>query len=214
MEHASIAAFARFTLQLLSLGAPAELVERAHRAMADETRHARVCFAFASAYAREPVGPAALDVSQALSEGHLAHIVRTAISEGCVGETLAAAEAREAAAAASDRGVAGALYAIAEDEAEHAALAWRFVAWAIKVAGAEDRAAIGRELDRIADAAIAPDVRDESPLELARHGFVVGARRTELRGQLMREVVAPCARLLAARAKSRIKVVSESRRTV
>ena len=47
MEHASIAAFARFTLQLMSLGAPAALVERATAAMADEIKHAKACFAVA-----------------------------------------------------------------------------------------------------------------------------------------------------------------------
>ena len=36
MEHASIAAFARFGLQLLSLGAPSELVEACNHALADE----------------------------------------------------------------------------------------------------------------------------------------------------------------------------------
>jgi hypothetical protein len=208
MEHASIAAFARFALQLLSLGAPAELVERAHRAFADETRHARICFAFASAHAGEPVGPGALDVSQALNDGRFEHIVCTAILEGCVGETLAAAEAREAAANASDPRVAAALHAIAEDEAEHAALAWRFVAWAIDAADAEARAAIHRELARVASSA-APAVTDDAPLELARHGFVVGARRVELRAQVMAEVVAPCAHLVAARARKNIQIVSE-----
>jgi hypothetical protein len=209
MEHASIAAFARFTLQLLSLGAPAELVERAQRALADETRHARICFAFASAHAAEAVGPGALDVSQALSEGSFEHIVCTAIHEGCVGETLAAAEAREAAANASDPRVAAELHAIAEDEAEHAVLAWRFVAWAIDVAGARARAAIRHELDRVA-ASAAPGVNDDAPLELARHGFVVGARRQELRAQVMAEVIAPCARLLAGRARKNVRSMSKS----
>jgi hypothetical protein len=213
MEHASIAAFARFTLQLLSLGAPAELVERAQRALADETRHARICFAFACAHAGVAVGPGALDVSQALSEGNFEHIVCTAIHEGCVGETLAAAEAREAAANASDPRVAAELHAIAEDEAEHAVLAWRFVAWAIGVADAQARAAIRRELDRVASSA-APGVSDDAPLELARHGFVVGARRQELRAQVIAEVVAPCARLLAGRARKNVRSVSKSAHAV
>lgn len=40
IETGSIAAFARFTLQLLHLGAPCELIEASQRAMLDETRHA------------------------------------------------------------------------------------------------------------------------------------------------------------------------------
>jgi hypothetical protein len=51
VEHASVAAFARTTLELMALGAPAELVAGAQAAAADEVRHARVSFALASAYA-------------------------------------------------------------------------------------------------------------------------------------------------------------------
>ena len=56
MEHASIAAFARFTLQLLALGAPAHLVEGSNAAMIDETNHAKLAFGIASAYAGENMG--------------------------------------------------------------------------------------------------------------------------------------------------------------
>ena len=48
-EHASVASFARFTLQLLHLGAPADLVADAQQAALDEVRHARLCFGVASA---------------------------------------------------------------------------------------------------------------------------------------------------------------------
>ena len=57
LEHGSIAAFARFVLELLSLGAPPELVGTAQLAMRDEIAHARIAFGFASAYAGAPVGP-------------------------------------------------------------------------------------------------------------------------------------------------------------
>lgn len=57
LEHASIAAFARFTLQLLALGAPPALVLDARAAIGDETEHARLCFTIASAYAGRPLGP-------------------------------------------------------------------------------------------------------------------------------------------------------------
>jgi hypothetical protein len=87
MEHASIAANARFALELLSLGAPPELVEETYQAMADETVHARDACALASAYAGHAVGPGALDISQALAAGSPIDIVRTAILEGCIGET-------------------------------------------------------------------------------------------------------------------------------
>ena len=48
MEHASIASFARFSLQLLALGAPARLVRDAQAAALDEVRHAEHAFSIAS----------------------------------------------------------------------------------------------------------------------------------------------------------------------
>lgn len=45
LEHASIASFARFSLHLLAVGAPPELLERTQRAALDEIEHARLAFA-------------------------------------------------------------------------------------------------------------------------------------------------------------------------
>lgn len=50
MEHASVAAFARFTLQLLAMGAPAELVQASVGAAADELDHARLRFGIADRF--------------------------------------------------------------------------------------------------------------------------------------------------------------------
>jgi hypothetical protein len=63
MEHASVAAFARLSLELVALGAPLSLVEGAHDAARDEIAHARTCFAMASAYAGVPLeaGPLAVE---------------------------------------------------------------------------------------------------------------------------------------------------------
>ena len=116
MEHASIAAFARFSLQLLALGAPAELVRDAALAGLDEQRHAELCFGLASAYAGEAVGPGAIDVHGCLGDVSLASVALTTFLEGCVGETVAAVEARELARATRDPVLAAALARIAEDE--------------------------------------------------------------------------------------------------
>src|SRR5690606_5028584 len=62
MEHASIAAFARFTLQRLGLGAPAELVAASTRAQADELEHAAACFELARRYGGRDVGPGPLEL--------------------------------------------------------------------------------------------------------------------------------------------------------
>ena len=50
-EHASVPAFSRLSLTLAALGAPAQLIEGAHRAALDEIEHARLSFGLAGAYA-------------------------------------------------------------------------------------------------------------------------------------------------------------------
>lgn len=131
MEHASVAAFARFTLQLLGLGAPATLVEGAQAAMADELRHARLAFSLAAQLgaARQP---AELDVSAALDERSAWDTLKTTLLEGCIGETVAAARMLEAALLTTSDELSQALRAVADDETSHAALAWRSVAWLLE----------------------------------------------------------------------------------
>ncbi len=136
MEHASIAAFASFSLELLALGAPAELVGEATRAMSDEQRHAMRCFALASAYAEQALGPDALCIDGSLAAPTLESILETTLLEGCIGELVAAAEARESASLTRDHFVHRTLCEIADDESRHATLAWRFLSWAIERGGA------------------------------------------------------------------------------
>jgi hypothetical protein len=132
LEHASIAAFARFSLELLALGAPPALVADATRAMADETRHALLCFELASRYAGRDIGPGPLDVNGALGALELPRVVERAVLEGCIGETAAALEATWAAETATEPVVRAVLWEIAADEERHAALAFRFVRWAVE----------------------------------------------------------------------------------
>jgi hypothetical protein len=124
MEHASIAAFARFNLQLLSLGVPSELVEGCNRALADETAHARACFALASAYGGAKIGPGRLDIERCLEETSLFCVAELVLREGCLGETVASLEALAASEVASEPAVKRALTRIAQDELRHAQLAF------------------------------------------------------------------------------------------
>jgi len=101
-EHASIAAFARFTMMLLSVAAPPELVAASQRASLDEITHARDCFALARRYGARDAGPGALDVHDSLGPMSLADLAALTAEEGCVGETLGAALAGEQLAVAVD----------------------------------------------------------------------------------------------------------------
>jgi hypothetical protein len=130
-EHASVAAFARFSLELLAFAAPADLVTESQLAGLDEVDHARLCFALASRYAGAELGPAALAMNGVVPAASLRESVLSAVLEGCIGETLAAARAQAALELSRDQPTRVVLRKIAEDETRHAQLAYRYVAWAL-----------------------------------------------------------------------------------
>jgi hypothetical protein len=191
MEHASIAAFARFSLQLLALGAPPELVSACTAAMADETRHARLCFGLASRYAGQSMAPGPLDVTGALAAVTLRDVVELVVHEGCVGETAAALEATWAAEAATDPLVREVLQGIAADEGRHAALAFQFVAWAVEREPALAEL-VERQLEEAqrSEAAFVASTGETAPEgELEAHGVLSPAIRRAARRAALFDVL-------------------------
>ena len=141
-EHASVASFHRFALELMALGAPASLLGLAHAAARDEVRHAELAFALASDFAGVEVGPGPLPLRGLALAGDLVAFAVATARDGCIAETLSAlqmAEARDRATDARERAV---LQGIAADEARHAALAWQALRWAIDRGGAPVRQAV------------------------------------------------------------------------
>lgn len=198
-EHASVASFSRFVLQLLALGAPADLVKDATQATADEVEHARIAFAFASAYRGRAVGPSALDVSGAL-EGA---VDRTAAAvsiagEGCIAETISALQIRAAAEEATDPAVRASLLRIADEEMAHSLLAWRTLGWLLEAGDVAMRDAVARVFDdAAAHVGLGPVV--EAPGSAARmraHGYLPLSERRLRAAEVLATVVAPCARSL------------------
>jgi hypothetical protein len=213
LEHASVAAFARFALQLLALGAPPELLEMCQQAMQDELRHTRLAFGLASAYAAKPVGPGPLSLAGALdnpSEDLLAHVAMTTLLEGCIGETIAALGAREGATYAKDPHVQQVLSEIAADEERHAELAWRFLDWALGERPALAPALLARarvhlagNLSRITVSSRSParDTHHATDTEagLLQHGVLRLDQQQELEVQALEQVILPCLIALAAK---------------
>jgi hypothetical protein len=200
-EHASIAAFARFTMLLLSVGAPPELVVGAQRASIDEVIHARDCFALAHRYeGGAALGPGALDVHDTLGALTLAELAALCTEEGCVGETLGVALAVEQLELVKDPAVRRVLTRIVRDEARHSELAWRFVAWAM---GEEQRgsagasgvaAAVARAADHALRVTRAMEIR-VPPADLAAwhaHGRLSCAEARVVSERAIREIVEPC----------------------
>ena len=195
-EHASIASFARLTLQLLSLGAPPELLIATQRATEDEILHAQLCFALASRFAGRALGPSELPMVGAVSDVSLAELAVAAVHEGCVGEATAAVLAGERLEQARDPQVRAALAKISADEARHAELAWRTVVWAIERGGQGVYAAVRAAFDE----ALAPyrghaSVHDGEDVddELLAHGRVSTATIRRIQEVVAREVVEPIA---------------------
>jgi hypothetical protein len=201
LEHASIASFARFTLELLAHGAPSDIVMAAQEAAGDEVVHAMDCFAIASRYAGRALGPGPLDVVGVEPARGLADVVAATVREGCVGETIASLLAEARLARAEEHDVRNALARIAADEARHAELAWRFVGWAIALGGPSVRAAALEafaEAQRNAPSGFDHGLRAVDPTLLRAHGLLDEATAASVVSRALTDVIAPCAAALAA----------------
>ncbi|HEY1954207.1 MAG TPA: hypothetical protein VGH28_01305 [Polyangiaceae bacterium] len=184
-EHASVGEFARLSLVLLRLGAPAALVADLHRAALDEIAHAEACFSIASRFAGRAVGPARLEVERAHDDASFESLVTRTLRDGCLGEAAAAIELAMRAQDEPDAEIAEALAKMARDEEGHAELAWRILRFAADAAPDVTLAAIGRFL---------ADARPASALEAAVLDDVVrpclrdfATQRSPLAGDCARE---------------------------
>jgi rubrerythrin len=201
LEHASIAAFSRFSLQLLALGAPAELVSAAQQAALDEVDHAQACFALASRYAGRAVGPGELPMPSSLTLASLADAAAASVREGCVAETIAARLAYEQLQHASDEQAQAALIRIATDETRHAALAYQFVRWAIAAGGSAVHAAVYAAFVASREQLLAAETerQDEVALEIWHaHGRLSVSEQRACVLACLRDVIEPCADALLA----------------
>ncbi|MGK3993046.1 hypothetical protein [Sorangium sp. So ce1024] len=163
-ECGSIPAFLALARDLAAVGAPASLVARALAALGDEVRHTARCSAIASALAGWRLQPALLPPPPARDPDRRAALVRMALEawhDGCLGEGAAAARARRSLVGASDAGVRAALFEIARDEAQHAELGWRVLAYCLTEGGRAVREAVG---DAMTGPAPAPP-GDEAEIE-------------------------------------------------
>ncbi len=200
-EHASIAAFARFTMHLVSVGAPPQLVVASQRAALDEVRHARACFALARRYGGRDVGPGPLPIHDAMDAVTLSEIAALTTEEGCVGETLGVLLAEEQLAKTTDPCVRSVLARahIVTDEARHAELAWSFVRWAIARGGEPVRRAVAAAIRRSVAGTLAMPVRTYEGVDIdawRAHGRLTCADARAVVERGVREIIEPCAAML------------------
>jgi hypothetical protein len=212
MAHASVAAFACFSLELLSFGAPAELVLASQQAGADEVRHAQICFALAAFYSGKELGPSGLNTQDVKPAVSLRESVLTTFLEGCIGKTLAAARTEAALVYTRCPATRARLARSADDEARHAELAYRFVSWALKRADPSLRGEVGACFEEARARAASAGGQttaagshlalELSSLEEERHWRALGrltpADELRVARDTWRDVIAPCAHQLLA----------------
>jgi hypothetical protein len=140
-EHASVAAFARLTLDLMALGAPPALIAAANRDSLDEIRHAELCFSLARALDGRDVGPAPFPRAQRvatlprLRTLALAKLAVDSLVDGALHEGVSARIIARLARLCEVPGIRGVLKEIAADEGRHAAHGWAVVEWCLHVGG-------------------------------------------------------------------------------
>jgi hypothetical protein len=148
-EHASVAAFARLTLDLVALGAPSRLIEQAQRDALDETRHAELCFSLARDLDGKESTPGPFPAAQAartLSRRHrptaLAMLAVDSLVDGALHEGLSAAVIAQLAKRCEVEAIRKILRELAADEGRHAAHGWDVVEWCLQEGGEPVRKAI------------------------------------------------------------------------
>lgn len=143
-EHASVAAFARLATELVALGAPAKLVEDAHKDALDEIRHARLCFDLARDLDGQDLEPGAFPAARARPSSFLAGLTRPgalarlaveSLIDGALNEGTSARAVARLAQRTPEPRVRAVLVAIAGDEGRHARHGHDVLAWCLKEGG-------------------------------------------------------------------------------
>jgi hypothetical protein len=134
-EHASVAAFARLTLDLMALGAPPSLIKAANQDALDEIRHTEICFALATAIDGQRLSPAPFPEAQRVATLPrnrtlaLAKLAVDSLIDGALHEGVSARIIAKLAQRSEVSEITAALKEIAADEGRHAAHGWAVVEW-------------------------------------------------------------------------------------
>lgn len=156
-EHASIAAFAQLTLDLLAVGAPAHLISSAQQASLDEVGHAEVAYALAKEIDGLSLVPAPFPEAhtrRALSRNRplaLAQIAVDALADGALNEGMASRLLVRLSKCSATPELSRLLKDMATDEAKHARDSWDVVEWCLEEGGELVHRALSRAAERMPD---------------------------------------------------------------
>ena len=190
LEHASIASFAQFTLNLMHHGAPVTLIQQATKAQLDEVKHTQMAIGVLKKLGQH------IELKALNIEGLACHSMETLLKEtirdACINESMAAGEAlmlsMDKNAHFKDE-----LQRIAMDETEHAALGWKTLKWILEVH--PDLSDMARNVFRNHSPISRPHPLDEDH-QLNAHGLLSHNQRQQLQHQVWTDVIVPCAERL------------------
>ena len=140
-EHASVAAFAKLTLDLLALGAPPRLLRDAQRDADDEIRHAELCFSLARGLDGEARSPAPFAPSTSARRWlpgralRLAHLAVDSLIDGALHEGVSARVIAKLVRRCEVLEIRAVLKELAADEGKHCAHGWDVVEWCVAEGG-------------------------------------------------------------------------------
>jgi len=191
-EHASVASFSRASLDIMKFAGPPELVSATHQAALEEVRHAQFAFSLAEAFNSDhekQVDVGHFPFDQVTLASSLAELSGKVFTEGCMGETEAVTKMSFALAhLLPNSPAASVLPTLIEEEAKHAALAWKTLQWSLGSSPSQNL--------EIQSSSGAVDQSQRSPLLLSWAGIVPASSEGMLVEKVRTGVVQPWLRAL------------------
>jgi hypothetical protein len=190
--------FGRLVGELTLMGAPAEAIQLATRAVVDEQRHVELCEALASSYRlaggvapafpptdASPLGPRELDARDRL--------LYEVVAFCCVTETLNSSLMKVARDRASVPEAREALRTILRDEVGHARIGWAHLAHEAsrRRCGFLDEMLPRMLAGAIRDELFSPGPAHPDEVALERHGELAERVRLEIFESALRDIIAP-----------------------
>jgi hypothetical protein len=202
-EHASVAAFARLTLDLMALGAPPKLLQDAQRDAQDEIRHAELCFSLARGLDGRTEQPAPFPQAaraRTLSRFRTLALAQLAVSslvDGALHEGLSARVIAQLAKRCEHPEVRAVLKELAADEGRHCAHGWDVVEWCVAEGGWVVQRALAGALRTLPETLRSPLPEQASTGGWERCGIHGHALEAEQYGRARAELVRRVERLTA-----------------
>jgi hypothetical protein len=202
-EHASVAAFARLTLDLMALGAPPRLLHDTQKDADDEIRHTELCFALARGLDGRAESPAAFPQAaraRTLSRWRtiaLAQLAVDSLIDGALHEGVSARVIAQLAQRCEVPEVRAVLRQLAADEGRHSAHGWDVVEWCLAEGGWVVASALRgalRTIPRTLRTPVPDGAREGAWERFGIHGHALEARCYEqARANLVTRVERLCA---------------------